>query len=222
MNLLAIDSGGAILAAALSRGEKLFDIETDIGTKHSAIIIDCIDSLFKKADIKPRELNGVLCAGGPGSFTGLRAGFAAAKGLSLSLSIPFISIFTFDCLAFPYQDSASMILAVIESSKKAWFFSFYQNNKIIKPALEGESALIAAEIDKTRAKNIILTGPGAASLYETMPEEIKKKLSLDRGKNGRAKELISIAKKDRLFDNINTISVFSCPEYIKRASVESI
>ena len=216
MNILAIDTACPILSAAVSCKEKLYYSELQAGVKQTELVMDCIDALIKKADLKPCDLEGIICMGGPGSFTGLRIGFSVAKGLSLSLSIPFMPYPTLDCIAFPFHNSA-MTLAVIESSKNAWFYAFYEGGKSVKTAAEAESAKIAEEIEKIEPKSIILTGSGAESLYKTLPEKPKKGLSFVNEKRGYAKELIAIAKKEKLLDNYNAANIFSGPEYIKKA-----
>jgi len=100
MNLLAIDSAADILSVALSCGDEIFYAQAAEGMRQSELVMDLIDSLFKKASLEPCDLNGVLCMGGPGSFTGLRIGYSVAKGLALSLSIPFAAIPTLDCIAY--------------------------------------------------------------------------------------------------------------------------
>ncbi len=58
-----------------------------------------IDEVLKEAGLKPKDLNAVALSTGPGSYTGLRIGAAAAKGLCFSLDIPLISVSTLNSLS---------------------------------------------------------------------------------------------------------------------------
>jgi tRNA threonylcarbamoyladenosine biosynthesis protein TsaB len=220
VNILAIDSVCPILSIAVSRNDDLFYSETEAAVKHSEIVINCVDSLVKKASLLPDDLDCVLCMKGPGSFTGLRIGFSIAKGLALSLSIPFVPVPTLDCIAFPCRKSA-VTIAAVESGKNAWFFSVYCGGKTLEQAQEAKISQIAEKIETINAKEITLTGMGADSLYERLPSQLKENVLLVCEKRGYAKELINIAKNDNLLDNINNSAlIFSGPEYFKKTDAE--
>jgi tRNA threonylcarbamoyladenosine biosynthesis protein TsaB len=224
MNLLAIDTSCSILSAAVCHGEEVHYTETDAGIRHSELVMGCIDSLMKKACLNVKNLEGVLCMRGPGSFTGLRIGYSIAKGLALSHSIPFIAIPTLDCIAFSHQESCLLpstivhrVLPVIQARKSSWFFSIYQGEKCLFPPVDAVESQIAAEIMKNNEiykNDIILSGPGAVSLYASLPQKLKESLIPVFETRGYAKELISIAKKNNLLDN-NIGYLYSGPEYFK-------
>jgi len=233
MNLLAIDTACSILSVAVARSrqdgsvqckeDEIFYAEIEAGIKHSELVMDCIDSQMKKASLNPNDLDGVLCMGGPGSFTGLRIGFSIAKGLALSLSVPFAAVPTLDCMAFPYR-GRGLILTAIEARKNAWFFSLYKDEKPLLPVSDAAASQIVMEIErhiesKIESK-IILTGPGAASLYASLPQELKNNIDPVFENRGYAGELIAIAKKNNLPDNNNTTLLYSGPEYIRKTDAE--
>ncbi|MCL2208778.1 MAG: tRNA (adenosine(37)-N6)-threonylcarbamoyltransferase complex dimerization subunit type 1 TsaB [Treponema sp.] len=219
MNLLAIDTSASILNVALQTGDDPVLSQTEDGIRHSEMAMELIDSLIKKAELNPDGLNGVLCMSGPGSFTGLRVGYSVAKGLALSLSIPFAAIPTLDCLSFPHREN-ELTLTVIKSGKKAWYFAFYRKGKIIDEPKEGESSVIAAKIAEFNNEDIILTGSAADSLFDAFPAELRKNLSLSYEKRGYAIELIFIAKKENLLNNENKKALYSGPEYFKMAATQ--
>jgi tRNA threonylcarbamoyladenosine biosynthesis protein TsaB len=220
MNLLAIDSACSILSIAIARNEEIFLSETGPSIKHSEMIISQIDSLMKTAFLLPGDLDCVLCMKGPGSFTGLRIGFSIAKGLALSLSIPFVPVPTLDCIAFPHRNS-DIVIAAIESGKNSYFFSIYRNGKSFEQAQEAGIKQITEKLETIKYEKITLTGGGAESLHDRLPFELKENILLVCEKRGYAKELIHIAKKDNLLDNINdSACFFSGPEYYKKTDAE--
>jgi len=221
MNLLAIDCASSILSVAVSCGEEIHYTETEAGMRHSELVMDIIDSLMKKASLEPKELDGVLCMGGPGSFTGLRIGYSIAKGLALSLGVPFASVPTLDCIALSVKKSG-FVIAVIKARKNAFFYSVYKDGERVKDARDGETAQITQEIERLsqEAEEITLAGHGGACLYETFSQKLKNCISLESENRGYAKEIISIAKNRKMMDNDNNAFLYSGPEYIRKTDAE--
>ena len=143
MNLLAVDTAASTLSVALAAGEDTWLFEAAAGLRHSELLIDSIDMLTRKAGLKPEDLNGVACMGGPGSFTGLRIGFSLAKGLALSLGIPFAAIPTLDCMALPFSAWPGMVVPVIDAKNNSFFCALYRGNERISPYMDAEAAEIA-------------------------------------------------------------------------------
>jgi len=220
MNLIAIDSSHSILSVAVSRAEEIYFEETDAGAKHSELVMELIDRQMKKARLSPFDLDGVLCMGGPGSFTGLRIGYSIAKGLALSLSIPFASVPTLDCMAFPCR-GRSLILAAVEARKNTFFYAFYRGDKPVPRAVfeDAQASRIALDIGRFKEK-VTLTGTGAASLYGSFSAETKKSVELRVQNKSYSREIIAIAKIRKIMDNDNTAFLFSGPEYIRKTDAE--
>jgi tRNA threonylcarbamoyladenosine biosynthesis protein TsaB len=220
MNLLAIDTAASVLSIAVATKDCVRSAETEAGTRHSELIMDHIDAVMKDAGLSPSELDGILCMSGPGSFTGLRIGFSTAKGLALALNIPFIPIPTLDCMALPYSER-TLVIPVITARKNAFFCALYHGNTRIGPDIDTSTDQIAAIIKKNDMKGkTLLTGPGAATLYETLTRECKSAVELVRENRGYAKELIEIAKKNNLCNKDNNVYLFEGPEYIRKSDAE--
>jgi len=221
MNLLSIDSSSTILSVAVSSGKNIHYKETDEGMKHSELAMDFIDSMMKEASLKPCDLNSVLCMGGPGSFTGLRIAYSIAKGLALSLSIPFAPVPTLDCIAYQNEENkGDAILAVIESRKNACFYSFFKDNLRLTEDKEADYLQIAEEIKNFKEK-IILKGHSSAFFYDFLPVNLKEKIIFNYKNKGFAKEIIYIAQKQNILDNMNTAFLSSGPEYVRLSDAQA-
>jgi len=220
LNLLAIDTACSVLSIAVSMDDEIFYAETEAGLRHSEIVMDMIDSQMKKASLAPSDIDGVVCMGGPGSFTGLRIGYSIAKGLSLSLSVPFIAIPTLDCIASRHN---ALVLSVIEARKKSWFFSVHRGERNIKPAAEAAAIQISDEIIKrteTENEKMILTGSGTSSLFPSLSHEAAKHLIYNNESCGYAREMIAAVKKQNLLNNYNSAILYSGPEYLRKTDAE--
>ncbi|GBU28425.1 hypothetical protein R84B8_01984 [Treponema sp. R8-4-B8] len=222
MKLLAIDTAASILSVAVSNEEEIFSSETEAGTSHSQLIMELIDGLIKKAGIQPKDINGILCMGGPGSFTGLRIGYSIAKGLALSLSVPFAPVPTLECIANNERFALGVTLSVIEARKNAFFYAFFKDGQRLTEDKDSNLSQIINDIElyKNEYKQITLTGPGSKLLYDSLTENTKDSLTLVFEKNGYAKELIAIAKSNNLFNKDCTPYLYSGPEYIRKTDAE--
>jgi len=216
MKILAIDTATEQFSVALAAGGATWLFEADAGLRHSELIMDIIDMLMGKAALKPEELSGVVCMGGPGSFTGLRIGFAIAKGLALSLGIPFAAIPTLDCLAWPFSSWPGTVVPALDAKKGAFFCALYSGGKRLCPDMDAapEEIAQALAVIADAPAPILLTGPGAALLGS--------KLGINSGKGlrwGNAQTLLHIARDTDCIAQGNTD--FSCgPVYIRRSDAE--
>ena len=227
MNLLAIDTATEQFSVALAAGADTPSVllfEADAGLRHSELIMDIIDMLLGKAALKPRDLSGVVCMGGPGSFTGLRIGFAIAKGLALSLGIPFAAIPTLDCLAWPLSAWPGTVVPALDAKKGAFFCALYRDGKRLCPDMDAPPDEIARAMSAAISAApgpILLTGPAAPLLYKKV-YTLEPKLDLNPGKGlrwGNAQTLLHIAQETNCITNGNTDP--SCgPVYIRKSDAE--
>jgi tRNA threonylcarbamoyladenosine biosynthesis protein TsaB len=112
--ILHIDTAGQFCSLALSENHQLMHfVETDEKNAHARLITIFIDQLIKSQNLSPEDLDAVAVSSGPGSYTGLRIGVSAAKGLCYALGIPLLAI----------PSLQSMAIGMIEATKKHKTFS---------------------------------------------------------------------------------------------------
>jgi tRNA threonylcarbamoyladenosine biosynthesis protein TsaB len=228
MNILALDTSDSVVSAALSSGEGTGHIEVRSGFRHSELLMELIDRLFKTAAIKQDDLELVACMKGPGSFTGLRIGFSTAKGLSLALGIPLAAVPTLDCMAYNLSIWPGIVLAVIDAKKGCFFSGFYRDGKLLSGYLDASPVRILEELNALRLSSgepIALTGPGAPLLLEKLEnlEGLKKKpgaflFFLDPAfRRGKALELVEIIRR---YNIIGGEDIYSGPLYLRKSDAE--
>jgi tRNA threonylcarbamoyladenosine biosynthesis protein TsaB len=219
MNLLAIDTACSFLSVAVGRGDEVYYSETEAGTKHSESVMLFIDDLMKKAGLRPQDLNGVFCMGGPGSFTGLRIGYSIAKGLALSLSVPFAPVPTLDCMACPGAGGSSLVLPLIPARKNAFYYTVFRAGQRLCPDADAETEQILSVI-KSYKEKIILTGAGARVFYDSLSPEDRELLELSFEAKGCARELLALAMERDLINSDCEKYLFCGPEYIRKTDAE--
>ncbi len=124
--LLAVDTSTQWIGLALLHDDLILS-ETIWQTKahHSVELAPAIDQLLKRSGVQTKDLEVLAVASGPGSFTSLRIGMAAVKGMALALHIPVVAIPTLDILAagVPVQDM--QLAAVLQAGRGRLAVAWY-------------------------------------------------------------------------------------------------
>jgi tRNA threonylcarbamoyladenosine biosynthesis protein TsaB len=222
MNILAIDCACEVLSVALLAGNGTFYTEIDAGVRHSELLMESADALCETAGISPGDLSLVACMKGPGSFTGLRIGYSAAKGIAMALGIPLRAVPTMECLAYRLSIWPGMALPAIDAKRGCFFAALYRHGKELAGCMDATPQAIAEKIAGARLsedEQVVLTGPGAELLYPRLTENIRGELvSVDPDcRKGRARELLEIAGSG-LSEGMSDIA--SGPVYIRKSDAE--
>lgn len=99
--VLAVETSGELCSAAVYFNDsKYTEINLMLKHVHSERLLDVVDEVLKSAGVALREVASVAVSSGPGSFTGLRIGMSAVKGLAIGAGLPVIPVPTFEALAF--------------------------------------------------------------------------------------------------------------------------
>lgn len=141
--LLAIETSDKICGVALLVNEKEFlKVEINQPHSHSEKLFEQIEIIQKHSDVELNKIKSIAVSIGPGSFTGLRIGLSAAKGLSEGLKIPLIPVPTFEAMAFQIAtflpDQTEFFIANKANKDEAYFAKFFvkSNNYIFDGKLK--------------------------------------------------------------------------------------
>ena len=118
MKVLAVDSSAKSASVCVIEDEKILG-EFFINTKltHSETLMPMISSLLKNARIDINSIDVVAISSGPGSFTGVRIGIAAVKGMSFALNKPCVGVSTLEAMAYNFKGSNCIISAVMDARR---------------------------------------------------------------------------------------------------------
>src|SRR5829696_707411 len=101
--LLAIDTSTGTSVAVVDReGGVLAEVGTDDTMRHAEVIGGFIRDALDVAGVRPGALSGVAAGMGPGPFTGLRVGIAAAHAFALGIAKPFVPVVSHDAIAWSW------------------------------------------------------------------------------------------------------------------------
>lgn len=160
MNLLALDTSTEVLSIFGSNGSKTVELTRDIDLRHSEQLIPLTNWVLRQLSLRPKDLDLVVTAGGPGSFTGLRIGMAFAKGLTGAIGCPYVAVSTLDAYADRFAKVCdSFIAPIIDAKKQRFYTALWKGQKRVSEYLDIGPEAFQQLIPLNQP--CILTGPHA-------------------------------------------------------------
>jgi tRNA threonylcarbamoyladenosine biosynthesis protein TsaB len=142
MRVLGIDTATLTAAAAIWRDGHVVAERQRAVTTHSEMLLAMVDECCAEAGLTARELDGVVCGAGPGSFTGLRIGLATAKGLCFALDKPLVLVSSLAAMAARAPDGR--VLATLDAFKGEVYAGLYDVTGGV-PLAVGDEAVLPAD-----------------------------------------------------------------------------
>ncbi|MDB4303516.1 tRNA (adenosine(37)-N6)-threonylcarbamoyltransferase complex dimerization subunit type 1 TsaB [Desulfosarcina sp.] len=117
--ILNIETATTNCSVSLSNDGKTIDLKEDYNNSfsHAERLHVYIKTLLEENNVESQQLNAIAVSKGPGSYTGLRIGVSAAKGLCFALNIPLISISTLESLAHQVSISEGNIVSMLDARR---------------------------------------------------------------------------------------------------------
>ncbi|MEQ8324734.1 MAG: tRNA (adenosine(37)-N6)-threonylcarbamoyltransferase complex dimerization subunit type 1 TsaB [Vicingaceae bacterium] len=156
--ILCVETSSVLCSVSLFEGENLLaSKEEGESYRHSELLHLFIKEVLDRGNKKPIDLDAVAVGSGPGSFTGLRIGYAAAKGLCYALKIPLISVSTLElmtraALQLPVSHQKSLCPMIDARRMEVYSCIFNTELKITRP-------LQAVIVEEDSYKEDLETGP---------------------------------------------------------------
>jgi len=128
--ILNIETATTNCSVSLSKdGETLvLKEDNDKNYSHAEKLHLFIDAILKEANINSNNLDAIAISKGPGSYTGLRIGVSAAKGLCFALDKPLISVPTLEALAHQVKANNGVIVAMLDARRMEVYSAIYDSN----------------------------------------------------------------------------------------------
>lgn len=127
MKLLAIDSSNQVMSVAVLEDRKLIgEVTTNVKGNHSQRLMPAIETIMKEAGWKPTELDRIVVAKGPGSYTGLRIGVTIAKTLAWTLDKEIVGVSSLAVLAGNCEESPHYLVPLFDARRGNIYTGVYQ------------------------------------------------------------------------------------------------
>ena len=176
MIVLALDTAGVDCAAAVydsgGKGDSvIWEVTETIGRGHAEHLMGVVDRALAKANVALAAIERVVVTVGPGSFTGIRIGVAAARGFALSLSIPAVGVTTLEVMAAAARENSAgrSVLAAIDAKREEIYLQSFDADGA--PLDEPRAVMIDEARTIADGFDGIVTGTAVARLRGEPPPE---------------------------------------------------
>lgn len=171
MRILAVDTSAVCAAVAVVDGDKvLSESQTNTGLTHSRTLMPMIDSTLKNAEIPLSGIDLFACSAGPGSFTGIRIGVAAIKGLCDGTGKKCIPVSTLEALAYNLLGRSCTAVCVMDARcNQVYTASFRIDGNTVERLTEDEAIKIEELGERLPSyENVVFVGDGAKICHKAL------------------------------------------------------
>ena len=164
MIILAIDTASRSCSVAVMDGEAVLAEISDVsGQTHSRHLMTMVDRALSAAGVRLGEIDGVAVTRGPGSFTGLRIGISAAKGLAEAAGKPLVGISSLQALAWQIVQAEAIIIPMLDARRKEVYTARYRQDGQGLKMIAAEQAISPEAAVQDIDGPCILIGDGAVA-----------------------------------------------------------
>lgn len=184
MLILGIDTATVQVSCAIGGHEGVLGcVQSSRGKRHAETLTPAIDFLRHQVRVDLSEISAVAVDLGPGLFTGLRVGVAAAKAVASALAVPMVGVPSLDLLAFPVRYTSRLVVAAIDARRGELFYAFYRQVpggiQRVTPHQTGDPDDLVSELVAT-GDEVLLVGDGAIR-YAELFDDLDRVEIADRG-----------------------------------------
>ena len=176
MKLLAFESSAkAAGVAVLDDGRLLAEYFQNSGQTHSRTLMQMAENLLKTCDLEPQDIDACAVADGPGSFTGVRIGVAAAKGFSWGREIACYGVSTLEAMARGAAITDGVFCCCMDARRAQVYNAVFEKTGSELVRLREDRAISLDDLCEDLQnieKPIFLVGDGAELCYTTLLERL--------------------------------------------------
>lgn len=175
MKILAIEtSAKSVSAAVVENGVPLASAYQNMGLTHSRTLMPLVDGMLSAAGLRVQDMDLLAAANGPGSFTGLRIGVSALKGLAWALEKPCCGVSTLAAMARNLAHMEGLIICAMDARRNQVYNALFLAHDGVLTRQCPDRAIglseLAEEI-KNRPEPKFVVGDGAGLCYNHLLEQ---------------------------------------------------
>lgn len=174
MRILALETSAKACSAAVTEDGRLIASAFQCtGLTHSRTLMPMVEDMMKNAGLEPSDCDVVAVANGPGSFTGIRIGVSAAKGLALGLGKPVAGVSTLEAMARCSAGMEGILVCAMDARRQQVYNAVFEARDGIVTRLTPDRAIdlenLRKELENCEKRKIIV-GDGALLCYNNFLE----------------------------------------------------
>lgn len=173
--VLALDTCSPVMTMAIADSREVkASGSSDVNIPHSKTLFSLLDQLLQEAKVSLNEISLWATTTGPGSFTGLRVGLAAIKGLARATGKPLLGISTLEALARTVKHDSVVIVSILDSPRGDVFSGIYDVNEkgdlspVVNEAVGSLDQVVLSLQALSVNRPVVFAGQGAISNIEKL------------------------------------------------------
>lgn len=176
MLLLAFETSAKAASVALFEGKTLLAEQyQNTGLTHSQTLLVMAEDLLTQCGKTARDVEAVAVANGPGSFTGVRIGVAAAKGFAWGGEVPIFGVSTLEAMAMGLGISEGYVCPVMDARRNQVYNALFYVNQGVVTRQSPDRAIALEDLQKelkSLEKPIFLVGDGSILCYNILQQDV--------------------------------------------------
>ena len=173
MTILALETSAKAASCAVVRdGAPVASAFQATGLTHSRTLMPMVEAMLQNSEMALSDMDAIAVAAGPGSFTGLRIGVAAVKGLAWAADKPCVAVSTLEAMAAPLAAFPGTVICAMDARRQQVYSAVFRcGGGLVRLAPDRAIALrdLAAELDRETAYTVV--GDGARLCADFLTEE---------------------------------------------------
>ena len=176
MRILAFETSAKAASVAILEEDKLLgESYLNCGQTHSRTLMKLAEELLSVCELTAEDITAVACAAGPGSFTGVRIGTAAAKGFAWGRELPCVGVSTLEAMAQQARLFEGIVCCEMDARRAQVYNEVFSCEGGILTRLTEDRAISLEELTeslKNEKKPKIMVGDGAQLCYNTIGKTV--------------------------------------------------
>src|SRR5690625_4900926 len=222
MNTLAIDTSNQIMGVAIVKDNEISgEMTTRLAKNQTSRLMPAIQYLMETLDMQPSELDQIVVAHGPGSFTGVRIGLTTAKTMAWSLDIPVIGVSSLEALAYQGYFSKGYMCPFFDARRGNVYTAIYRTkNHQLQTVYEEQNLSMENWLDNVSEldEKIVFLSPNLTSFEQLIIDKLGDQAIIPEGPfhTVRPSHLVRAAMNKEPF-NTHVLT----PNYLRLAEAET-
>ena len=224
MRILAFEtSAKAASVAIVEDGTLLGEMYQNTGLTHSQTILAMGQDLLLRCGLQVEDVDGVAVAMGPGSFTGIRIGVAAAKGFSWGRELPLYGVSTLEAMALTLGIWEGVVCACMDARRNQVYNALFRAEQGRLTRLCPDRAIALTELGReleTLEGRIFLVGDGGALTHRTLGEAIPRLCLVPEHRRHQRASGVALAALEQAAAGMACDGALLVPNYLRLSQAE--
>ena len=224
MRILAFETSAKAVSVALLEDETLLgESYQNTGLTHSQTLMVMAEDLLRQCGRQVSDLNAVAVAAGPGSFTGVRIGVAAAKGLAWGAELPCVGVSTLEAMAESLAAYQGYVCPVMDARRSQVYNGLFLAENGTLRRIAPDRAIALADLKQELAAldgPIFLVGDGSSLTYQTLSQEIPNLVLPPEHKMHQRATGVALAAAKKLAAGESSDGAALTPNYLRLSQAE--